>query len=103
MMRASIRSWNMTELTDKPLKRGIPLLQSYVSLTETGIEIKVRGSRREGLRILWRDVIVHADLPENRPAKIGTPIEYLTWVAGKKRPQKPHSKKRGLMGIGRHA
>ena len=93
----------MIELTEKPLKRGIPLLSAYVNLTDAGIEIKVRGSRKQGLLILWGDVIIHAALPENRPAKIGTPIEYLTWVAGKRRPQKSHSKKRGLMGIGRHA
>jgi hypothetical protein len=93
----------MVELTDKPLKRGIPLLNAYVNLTNAGIEIKVRGSRREGLHISWGDVIVNAELPANRPAKISTAIEYLTWVAGKKRPQKRHSRRPALMGIGRHA
>jgi hypothetical protein len=93
----------MVELTDRPLKRGIALMQSYVNLTETGIEIKVRGSRKQGLRILWGDVIIHADLPENRPAKIATPIEYLAWVIGKRRPQKKHAMQPDLSEIGRHA
>lgn len=75
----------MVELTDKPLKRGIPLLSAYVSLTDAGIEIKVRGSRRSGLRIPWGDVVMNAAMPEDRPAKIGTPIEYLAWVAGKRK------------------
>jgi len=93
----------MIELTENPLKRGIPLRSCYVNLTEAGIEIKVRGSRRRGLFILWGEVIDHATPPDDRPAKIGTPSEYLAWVLSKRRPQKSHSKKRGLMGIGRHA
>ena len=84
----------MIELTDRPLKRGIPLLHSYVNLTKAGIEIKVRGSRRQGLRILWGDVIIHADLPDDRPAKISTPIEYLAWIAGKRKARKPIQKAR---------
>jgi hypothetical protein len=93
----------MIELTHRPLKRGIPFLQCYVNLSQAGIEIKVRGSRRPGLFIHWGDVAINAALPDNRPAKIATPIEYLTWVAGKKNPRRSHSRRTGLMGIGRHA
>jgi hypothetical protein len=93
----------MVELTDKPLKRGIPHMVCYVILTKMGVEIKVKGSRRPGLFILWSEIIDHAGLPDNRPAKIGTAREYLTWVAGKRKPRKSHTKQRGLMGIGRHA
>ena len=93
----------MVELTDKPLKRGIPLSDFYVSITKAGLNIKVRGSRHRGLVISWSAVIDHCNAPIERPAKISTPREYLDWVASKRRPPKPHAKQRGRVEIGRHA
>lgn len=89
----------MVELNKRPLKRGIALKLFYVELTESGVEIKVRGSRRPGVRLLWAEIIERATMPETRPAKIGTAMEYLDWVVGKMKRQK----RSGLLGIGRHA
>ncbi len=73
-----------TELTgETKLRRTLPHLPYLVELLPSGIIIKVKGSRRPGVFAAWETIIDHSDMPKERPAKIGTPREYMKWVREK--------------------
>lgn len=77
----------MVELkADKPLRRGIPGTDLYLELYGTRMVVKVRGSKRSGVSVVYRDAIQKAGTyPDSAPAKIKDALDYLRWVATKTR------------------
>lgn len=83
----------MIELSDTRIRRGIPSSKFYVELHESGVEIKVRGSRKPGVFVGWTDLLVKTRPPGCAPAKCGTGLEYLKDIVAKLEKRRDKNKK----------
>jgi hypothetical protein len=72
----------MTDLKPSPskLRRGIPFSPLFIEVTSTGIEIRVRGSRKPGVFFPFLKMLQDAPVPEYAPAKCANGLDYLNHI-----------------------